>query len=135
MGRIGLEVARRAVGFRMKILYHNRSRKPEVESEVNAEYVSKDELLRRSDHIVLLCPATSETKGMIDKAAFAKMKTTATLINVSRGAVVVTDDLTQALVEGKLAGAGLDVTDPEPLPHDHPLNKMKNVVMAPHRGR
>jgi glyoxylate reductase len=135
MGRIGLEVARRAVGFRMKILYHNRSRKPEVESEVGAEYVSKDELLSRSDHVVLLCPATAETKGMINKAALAKMKPTAALINISRGVVVDTDALTQALAEGTIGGAGLDVTDPEPLPHDHPLHKMENVVMAPHRGR
>jgi len=144
MGRIGQEVARRgALGFGMPVLYHNRRRREDAEAELTAAGVGAGgvefcaelhELLRRADHVVLLCPHTAETTGLIDAAALAVMKPTATLVNIARGAVVDTAALTDALREGRLHGAGLDVTEPEPLPKDHPLNSMENVIFTPHRG-
>jgi glyoxylate reductase len=135
MGRIGLEVARRARGFSMRILYHNRSRREETEAEVGAEYCADlHAMLVQSDHVVLVCPCTEQTTGLINAAALGVMKPTATLVNISRGPVVDTAALTAALREGRLGGAGLDVTDPEPLPRDHELNTLRNVVLTPHRG-
>ena len=141
MGRIGLEVARRAQGFGMRVLYNNRRRRQDAETELSAhgqpapQYrAALHDLLRESDHVILVCPCTRETRGMIDAAALAVMKPSATLVNIARGPVVNTAALTSALQEGRLTGAGLDVTDPEPLPKDHPLNAMDNVVFTPHRG-
>eukprot|EP00039_Didymoeca_costata_P031665 m.35840 g.35840 ORF g.35840 m.35840 type:complete len:327 (-) comp8970_c0_seq3:76-1056(-) len=134
MGRIGTGIAQRGIGFGMKILYHNRSRNENAEKTTGAVKVPLDELLEQSDYIVLICPSTPETRHLINSAAFKKMKNTATLVNVARGPVVDTEALTQALKDGEIDSAGLDVFDPEPLPRDHPLNSMENVIMAPHRG-
>lgn len=134
MGRIGLEVARRGRGFGMRLLYHNRSRRLGAEAEVGAEYVEFDRLLAESDFVVLCCPLTSETRGLVNERAFSRMKRTSMLVNIARGGVVDTDALVDALKAGVIAGAGIDVTEPEPLPRDHPLLLMRNVVIAPHLG-
>jgi glyoxylate reductase len=134
LGRIGRQVARRARGFEMSVLYHNRHRRPEAEQELNCRYVSLDELLAASDYVMLTCPLSPQTKGLINDAALARMKPTATLINISRGPVVDMGALTRALFERRIASAALDVTDPEPLPRDHPLLGLSNVIIAPHLG-
>jgi glyoxylate reductase len=127
-------VARRARSFDMTVLYHNRRQRPEAEQELGCRYVSFDELLAASDYVMLTCPLTPETKSLIGQRALSRMKRTATLINIARGPVVDTGALTLALSEGRIAYAALDVTDPEPLPRDHPLLKLPNVVIAPHLG-
>ena len=136
MGRIGLEVAKRAHGFNMKVLYNNRSRRPaEVEELVQATYIpSLLGLLGQSDYVVLVAPATKETYKMIGRVEFAAMKKTGIFVNVSRGSLVDQDALVEALQSGKIAGAGLDVTDPEPLPRDHPLLTCPNITITPHTG-
>jgi glyoxylate reductase len=134
LGRIGRQVAKRARGFDMRIIYHNRRRDAEAEELLGARYVSFDELLRESDYVMLCCPLTSETRGMIGREALAKMKRTAILVNLARGPIVDTAALTEGLRERRIYGAGLDVTDPEPLPRDHPLLKLDNVTIAPHLG-
>ncbi len=134
MGRIGRQVAMRANGFGMKVLYHNRNRSDEAEVALKARYATKDELLAASDFVVLTVPLTSETRGFIGRAELAKMKPTATLVNVARGAVVDKDALTEALSAKRIFAAALDVTDPEPLPRDHPLLKLDNVIITPHLG-
>ncbi|MAG92660.1 MAG: D-glycerate dehydrogenase [Planctomycetaceae bacterium] len=134
MGRIGRQVARRAHGFDMEILYHNRSRDPQTEAELGVQYVSLEELLASCDFVSLNCPLTERTTGLISTSQFRQMKPSAILINMARGPVVDTDALCQALTRGEIAAAGLDVTDPEPLPRDHPLLKLENVVLAPHLG-
>ncbi len=134
MGRIGEQVARRARGFEMKIVYHNRNRKPAAEAELGAEYVSLGQLLAQADYVVLCVPLTEQTQSLIGTDELRRMKSTSVLINVSRGPVVDTAALTTALVERRIYAAGLDVTDPEPLPRDHPLLKLDNVVIAPHLG-
>lgn len=134
MGKIGQAVAKRATGFEMKILYHNRSRKEEAETTLGAIYSPFDELLAASDFIVCLAPLTKETKELFNKDAFKKMKDSAIFINASRGAVVNEDDLYDALVNGEIAGAGLDVFLKEPIGADHPLIGLHNVVALPHIG-
>jgi len=134
LGRIGQQIAKRARGFDMKILYHNRHRRVELEPSLNAAYVSFDELLSTSDYIVLSVPLTAETRGLIGRDQFARMKPTAILINVARGPVVDMLALTEALQSRRIYSAALDVTDPEPLPRDHPLLKLDNVTIAPHLG-
>jgi lactate dehydrogenase-like 2-hydroxyacid dehydrogenase len=134
MGRIGQAVARRAVGFGMRVLYHNRSRVAlEIEARLGAEYVSKEDLLRRADHVVLVLPFTPENRHTIDAAALALMKPTASLINVARGGIVDDRALAAALREGRLASAALDVFEGEPdyLPE---LNDLPNLVMTPHNA-
>ncbi len=134
MGRIGRQVAKRANGFGMKVLYHNRNRNDEAEIALGAKYASKDELLAGSDYVVLTVPLTAETRGFIGRAELAKMKPTATLVNVARGAVVDKDALAEAMTAKRIFAAALDVTDPEPLPRDHPLLKLANVIITPHLG-
>ena len=133
-GSIGRQVARRARGFDMRVLYRNRRRRPAEEADLGVEYVSLDGLLARSDYVMLTCPLTDETRHLIDAEALRKMKPTATLINIARGPVVDTDALYEALRSGAIASAGLDVTDPEPLPRDHPLLGLDNVTILPHLG-
>lgn len=134
MGRIGTQVARRAAAFGMPIRYHNRTPRPDVEKSLQAKWVSLDELLCDSDFVVLNCPLTPATTGLIGRDQLRQMKSSAILINMARGGVVVTDDLCDALVAGDIRAAGLDVTDPEPLPRDHRLLELDNVVLTPHLG-
>lgn len=133
-GRIGRQVARRARGFDMPVLYHGRNRQAAAEQTLGSQYVSLDELLERSDFVTLNCPLTAETRHLIGKTQLAKMKATAFLINMARGGVVDHDALVEALTAGTIAGAALDVTEPEPLPRNHPLLRLSNVVIAPHLG-
>ncbi len=134
LGRIGYQLARRARGFDMSVLYCNRRRRPDIETELGVRHTSFDDLLAQSDYVILSCPLTTETRGLIDTGAFSKMKSTAVLVNIARGPVVDTVALVAALQGGKIAAAALDVTDPEPLPRDHALLSMSNVVIAPHLG-
>jgi glyoxylate reductase len=134
LGRIGREIARRADGFRMQVLYHNRRRNGSAEHELGVEYRDLNSLLHESDFVVLSVPLTDESHGLIRAAQLERMKQNAILINVSRGQVVHTGDLLTALRSGQIAAAGLDVTDPEPLPRNHPLLSMPNVVVTSHIG-
>src|ERR1035437_2402741 len=132
-GTIGLAVAKRAQVSGMRVIYSNRNPRSD-DATTGASYRSFDALLAEADCVVLLVPLTDETRGMFGDAQFARMKPTATLVNVARGAVVDTDALVRALEQKKIAGAGLDVTDPEPLPPDHPLAALDNAVIVPHVG-
>lgn len=134
MGNIGRQVARRAQGFDMRILYHNRNRNLEAEAQLNATYCSLPDLLRQADFVTLNVPMTPETRHLIGREQLRMMRPSSYLINVARGGVVDHDALLEALREGWIAGAALDVTEPEPLPRDHPLLKMQNLVIAPHLG-
>lgn len=133
MGRIGLAVARRLTGFNVRLLYYNRTASPAAD-EVGAEYVSLDNLLHESDFVSLHCPLTPETRGLMNAARLRQMKRTAILINTARGEVVDQPALIEALQTGIIAGAGLDVTTPEPLPADSPLLQLPNVTVLPHIG-
>ena len=134
MGRIGYEIARRAVGFDMNVLYHNR-KSAEEEARVGASFCrSLEELLRRSDYVVLAAPATAQTRHMMGREQFGVMKRTAVFVNISRGSLVDQDALVEALQAGTISSAGLDVTDPEPLPRNHPLLTLPNVTITPHTG-
>ncbi|MDH5423184.1 MAG: D-glycerate dehydrogenase, partial [Acidimicrobiia bacterium] len=119
MGRIGSAIARRARGFDMRILYHNRRRDPAA-AGLGAAYRSFEELLAESDHVVVMAPLTDETYHLIDRSALRMMKPTATLVNGSRGGLVDPAALEEALREGWIGRAALDVTEPEPIPADHP---------------
>lgn len=134
LGRIGAQVAKRAKGFNMRVLYHNRRRSSDVEAALGVEYSALDELLATSDYVMLCCPLSDATRGLLNAAAFKKMKPTAILVNIARGPVVDMQALYEALVARRIAGAALDVTDPEPLPRDHPLLKLDNLTIAPHLG-
>jgi len=134
MGRIGTQVARRARGFEMTVLYNNRKPRPEIEQSLGVQYVSRDDLLARADYVVLTVPLTAESRHLIGRAELARMKPTSILINVARGPVVDTDALTEALTKRTIYSAALDVTDPEPLPRGHPLLTLDNVIIAPHLG-
>lgn len=134
MGRIGQAIARRALGFEMKVVYHNRKRiASELERKCNAAYVSLDELLTQSDFVVLQVPYTPETHHLIGAAQLKKMKTSAILINSTRGGVVDDAALVAALKGGTIRGAGLDVYENEPKLNPDFL-KLDNVVLAPHVG-
>ena len=132
MGRIGQGIAKRALGFGMKVVYHNRSRLSEAnEKACEASYVSKEELLRTADHVVLVLPYTPQNHHTISAAEIALMKPTATLINIARGGIVDDAALAQALQSGKIFAAGLDVFEGEPQVHPE-LLKCSNIVLAPH---
>jgi len=133
LGRIGQAVARRAAGFGMTVLYSSRNRvAPEIETELGAAYVSLPELLERSDIVSLHVSLAPDTRGLIDAAALARMKPTAVLVNTSRGPVVDAGALAAALRDGVIASAGIDVTDPEPIPADDPLLGLENCIVLPH---
>ena len=132
MGGIGQEMARRARGFRMRILYNSRTQKPVLERRYSMKFVSLDELLRESDFVSLHAPLTPETRHMIGERELQLMKPTAVLVNTARGALVDQHALFQALKAHRIAAAALDVTDPEPLPADHPLLALDNVIITPH---
>jgi lactate dehydrogenase-like 2-hydroxyacid dehydrogenase len=132
-GRIGQAVARRAAGFGMTILYHDVHRaEAAVETAYGATYVPMDELLERSDAISLHVNLTPETRGLISTAALRRMKPTAVLVNTSRGPVVDPRALYEALRDGEIFAAALDVTDPEPIPTDDPLLTLDNCLVVPH---
>lgn len=134
LGRIGQAIARRAEGFEMKVLYHNRSRiGPDIEQRLNATYVTKDELLRRSDFVVLQVPYSPETHHMIGARELSLMKPTAILINSTRGGVVDDAALIAALRSGVIRAAGLDVYENEPRLNPEFL-RLDNVVLMPHIG-
>ncbi len=134
LGRIGYEVARRAKGFDMRIVYFSRSRKLDAERELGVSFAPLDDLLREADFVSLHVPLTDETRHMIGERELALMKPTAILVNTSRGPVVDHKALYNALATGRLGGAGLDVTDPEPIAPDDPLLRLPNVVVLPHIG-
>jgi glyoxylate reductase len=134
LGRIGRQVARRALAFDMTVLYCNRRPSDAAERELAVKFTPLHELLAASDYVMLCCPLNDQTRGLIGREALARMKPTAILVNISRGPVVDTDALTEALQQRKIYAAGLDVTDPEPLPRDHPLLALDNVTIAPHLG-
>jgi glyoxylate reductase len=122
-GRIGSAVARRGEGFGMRVLAHSRS-----------SGASLDELLAEADFVSLHVPLSDATRGLIGEPELRRMKDTAVLVNTARGEIVETGALVRALTEGWIAGAGLDVTDPEPLPADHPLLATRRAVVTPHIG-
>ncbi|CAG5129083.1 unnamed protein product [Candidula unifasciata] len=131
-GRVGFGVARRLKPFGIqRILYHDVS-KVTLGDDLQAEYVDLETLFRESDFLIVSCALTGVTKNLINKDVLTKMKPTAILVNTSRGPVVNTEDLLVALKSGQIAGAGLDVTDPEPLPADHPLVHLNNCIITPH---
>jgi glyoxylate reductase len=133
MGRIGQAIARRSMGFNMNVIYHNRSRlEPALEERANnARHVSREELLKTADHVVLVVPYSKEVHHLIGAAELALMKPSATLVNIARGGVVDDAALIAALQAGKIAGAGLDVFENEPSFNPGFLG-LKNVVLTPH---
>ena len=135
LGRIGMEMARRCKGaYQMEVIYHNRRANRSAEQELGARAVSFEELLKQSDVLSVHSVLSEETKGQFDKAAFSQMKPNAIFVNTSRGPVHNETDLIEALENGTIWGAGLDVTNPEPMAPDNPLLSMENVAVAPHIG-
>jgi lactate dehydrogenase-like 2-hydroxyacid dehydrogenase len=135
LGSIGYEMAKRCVAmYNMKVIYHNRHINMEAEKELGAVRVSFPELLAQSDVLSVHVPLSQETKGMFDKSVFSKMKPSSIFINTARGGIHNEEDLIQALEEGMIWGAGLDVTNPEPMHADNPLLAMPNVAVLPHIG-
>ena len=135
MGRIGQATARRLhFGWGMNVLYTSRSPKPEADSSLNAKRVEFKELLAKSDFVSVHTDLNPETQNLFDSAAFAAMKPTAVFVNTSRGGVVDQNALYDALITGQIFSAGLDVTEPEPLPSDNGLRELPNCVIVPHIG-
>lgn len=134
LGGIGLEMAKRGLGFDMKVLYHSRTRKRDLEKEYGLKYASFKRVLAESDFLSIHVPLTPQTNHFIGEKQLKMMKPSSILVNLSRGPVVDTDALHQALTKGTIAGAGLDVFDPEPVPTDHPILGLDNVVVLPHIG-
>jgi len=135
LGRIGSIMAQRCKGaYGMNVIYHNRNRNLEAEKETNARYVDFDTLLRESDILSIHSALTPETAGLFNKHVFSKMKRTAVFINTARGGVHNETDLIEALQNGTIWGAGLDVTNPEPMQANNPLLQMPNVAVLPHIG-
>jgi glyoxylate reductase len=133
MGRIGQAVARRARGFGMEILYHNRSRNEDAENELAARYLGLEDMLRESDFVSVHTPLTEETRHLIGERELGLMKPTAVLVNTSRGPVVDEGSLAEALANGRIFAAGLDVYEEEPRVHPG-LLELENAVLAPHIG-
>jgi glyoxylate reductase len=134
LGRIGAAIARRARGFAMPILYHNRNRAEALEADLGARYVSLDDLLRQSDFVMVSTALTAETRHLIGERELGLMKPSAILVNIARGPIVDQRALYRALVDRKIWAAGLDVFEAEPVPMDEPLLKLDNVVVPPHLG-
>jgi len=135
LGRIGMVMAQRCVGaYGMELIYHNRNRNMEAEQKFNARYVSFADLLAQSDVLSLHSVLSSETKGMFNLELFRQMKPTSIFINTARGDIHIEADLVKALQDGLIWGAGLDVTNPEPMKPDSPLLNMPNVAVLPHIG-
>jgi lactate dehydrogenase-like 2-hydroxyacid dehydrogenase len=134
LGRIGKAVARRARGFRMRILYTGPTRNLSAERDLEAAYRPLPELLAEADHVLVQAPLNADTYHLVDAAALGRMKPTATLVNAARGGLVDPVALYEALRDGTIAAAGLDVTEPEPIPPDDPLLTLPNCVIIPHLG-
>jgi glyoxylate reductase len=135
LGKIGFEMARKsAAAFDMKLIYHNRSRNAQAEKDLDARLVSFDELLQNSDVLSVHANLSDQTRGVFNMEAFKKMKRSAIFINTARGAIHIETDLIEALQQGIIWGAGLDVTNPEPMDSDNPLLTMRNVCVLPHIG-
>jgi phosphoglycerate dehydrogenase-like enzyme len=134
MGRIGFEVAKRAKSFEMDILYTDIIRREDAELQFGAKRMELEELLREADFVTIHVPLTNKTRGLIGRKELSLMKKTAFLINTSRGAVIDQKALTEFLKEKRIAGAGLDVFEPEPIPLDDPLLQLDNVVLSAHRA-
>jgi len=134
LGQIGLAVARRARGFDMRLLYHSRTRRPEAESELGLEFVELEQLLKESDFVSLHVFLSPQTRHLIGERELALMKPTAVLVNTTRGPVVDQRALYRALKERRIAAAGLDVAEEEPIPLDDPLLTLDNVTITPHVG-
>jgi glyoxylate reductase len=132
MGRIGSAITKRAKGFDMNVIYHDVYRREDLEEERGITYMSKDEVIRSADFLSLHVPLTPETHHMISVEELVSMKNTAFLINTSRGPVVDEKALADALKDGVIAGAGLDVFETEPVSHDSPLLELNNIVLTPH---
>lgn len=134
MGRIGKAVASRASAFEMRIIACDALRDDEFDRRYGVERVSFDRVLEESDALSLHCPLTPETRGLMNRSTFARMKPGSYLINTARGGLVAEEDLYEALIAGHLGGAGLDVLDPEPPDPSNPLLSLPNVVFSPHIG-
>jgi glyoxylate reductase len=132
LGRIGAEMARRAAGFSMRVLYYDVFRREDLEQGLGIQYAPLDDVLAQADFVSVHTPLTPETRHLLNAERFARMKRTAIVINTSRGPVIDTEALTEALRSGVIGGAALDVTEPEPLPADHPLVHMPNCIIVPH---
>jgi len=132
LGRIGTGVAKRARGFSMRVLYYDAVRRPDIESVLDIEYADMHSLLQQADFVSLHVPLLPGTHHLMGARQFKMMKNTAVLVNTARGPIVDTDALVDALRVGEIMGAGLDVTDPEPLPADHPLVQLPNCLVVPH---
>jgi glyoxylate reductase len=132
LGRIGAEMAKRARGFDMRVLYYDVFRREDLEQSLGIEFLPLDDLLAAADFVSIHTPLTPETHHLMNAERFQKMKAGAFVINTSRGPVVDTAALQAALESGHLGGAALDVTEPEPLPADHPLVHMANCIIVPH---
>jgi phosphoglycerate dehydrogenase-like enzyme len=133
LGAIGKQVARRLTGFDCDVLYNNRTQLPPEEAASRAvRYAPLAELLEKSDFVCLTCPLTPQTRGMIGRAELETMKPGAILVNVARGGIVVEEDLLWALQTNRIAGAAIDVFDPEPPAPDNPLLHLPNVIVTPH---
>ncbi|KAK3088344.1 hypothetical protein FSP39_017907 [Pinctada imbricata] len=134
LGRIGFGVAKRLKPFGIsRLIYHDVCAMTEAD-DIGASFVKFEELIQESDIICICCNLTPQTKHVFNMKTFKKMKPSAILINSGRGGVVHHDDLHEALTSGEIAAAGLDVTEPEPLPYDHPLVNLNNCVVLPHMG-
>ncbi|HEX6511786.1 MAG TPA: D-glycerate dehydrogenase [Chloroflexota bacterium] len=134
LGRIGAEVAKRGRGFDMRVLYTAHHRNEEAERATGAEFRELDDLLRESDFVSLHTPLTAETRHLMNVRTLGLMKPTAALVNTARGPVVDSEALYEALTDGTIWAAGLDVTDPEPMPPDHKLMSLENCLVLPHIG-
>ncbi|QCR32297.1 D-glycerate dehydrogenase [Lysinibacillus sp. SGAir0095] len=134
MGRIGRILAKQAKALNMEVVYTNRRPNPQTEAELNVEYRELEVLLKESDYVVMLAPASNETYHMMGYEQFALMKPTSIFVNVSRGTTVDEEALHQILVEKKIFAAGLDVFEVEPIHPNHPLLSLENVIAVPHIG-
>ena len=132
MGRIGFQVAKRSIGFDMKVIYYDVVRQDRYESQLPMEYVGMDTLLARSDFVSIHTVLNESTYHLIDARALSKMKRNAVVVNAARGPVIDPKALYEALRSGQISAAGLDVTEPEPIPVDDPLLTLDNCVIVPH---
>jgi glyoxylate reductase len=132
LGRIGDAVARRAHGFGMKVVYYDVVRREDLERDLGIEFASLEDVLRRADFVSVHTPLTPQTRHLISAPQLRLMKKTAILVNTARGPIVDPDALYQALASGGIAAAGLDVFEVEPIPADHPLLTLDNIIVAPH---